>query len=177
MPCRTLSALALAPFVALLTVSHAFAHCFVGPRFLPATLATDDPCVADEISLPTVSWSKTADMPPATEWDVSVDFAKRITEDFGITIGDRWTQIHQPGGFTAAGFANLETTAQYQLLKNSEHELALLLGLIVDWGGTGAINSGLATPFSVLTPTFYFGKGFGDLPDSFGWFRAFAVTG
>jgi hypothetical protein len=29
----------------------------------------------------------------------------------------------------------------------------------------------------VLTPTFYFGKGLGDLPDSAGWLRAFAVTG
>jgi hypothetical protein len=163
-------------FVALSAV-EALAHCFVGARFLPATLATDDPCVADEISLPTVSWSKTADMPPATEWDVSIDFAKRITEDFGITVGNTWSQIHQPGGFTVAGFGNLETTAQYQLLKNSEHELALLLGLIVEWGGTGAVNSGLASPFSTLTPTFYFGKGFGDLPDSFGWLRAFAITG
>ena len=54
---------------------------------------------------------------------------------------------------------------------------ASLLGLIVDWGGTGAINSGLADRWSTLTPTFYFGKGFGDLPDSFGWIRAFAVTG
>ena len=153
-------------FVALSAV-EAMAHCFVGARFLPATLATDDPCVADEMSLPTVSWSKTADMPPATEWDVSVDFAKRITEDFGISIGQTWTQIHQPGGFTAAGFGNLETTAQYQLLKNSEHELALLLGLIVEWGGTGAVNSGLADPWSTLTPTFYFGKGFGDLPEFF----------
>ena len=160
-----------------LSAVEAMAHCFVGARFLPATLATDDPCVADEMSLPTVSWSKTADMPPATEWDVSVDIAKRITEDFGISIGQGWTQIHQPGGFTAAGFGNLETTAQYQLLKNSEHELALLLGLIVEWGGTGAIQSGLADPWSTLTPTFYFGKGFGDLPDSFGWLRAFAVTG
>jgi hypothetical protein len=173
----TLRALALVPFIILLTASHVFAHCFVGGRFLPATLVTDDPCVADEMSLPTVSWSKTADMPPATEWDISAEFSKRITEDFGISIGDTWTQIHQPGGFTAAGFGNLETTAQYQLLKNSEHELALLLGLVVEWGGTGAIQSGLADPWSTLTPTFYFGKGFGDLPDSFEWLRAFAITG
>jgi hypothetical protein len=170
-------AFAIALIFVALSVVEALAHCFVGARFLPATLATDDPCVADEISLPTVSWSKTADMPPATEWDVSIDFAKRITEDFGITVGNTWSQIHQPGGFTVAGFGNLGTTAQYQLLKNSEHELALLLGLIVEWGGTGAIQSGLADPWSTLTPTFYFGKGFGDLPDSFGWLRAFAVTG
>ena len=163
-------------FVALSAV-EAFAHCFVGARFLPATLATDDPCVADELSVPTVMWSKTADMPPATQWDISVDLAKRITEDFGITVGNTWSHIHQPGGFTIAGFNNLDTAFQYQLFKDRAHELALLVGLVVEWGGTGAINSGLATPWSTLTPTFYFGKGFGDLPDSFGWLRAFAVTG
>ena len=54
MSCRTLSALALAPFIALLTVSHAFAHCFVGARFLPATLAIDDPCALFPIEYETV---------------------------------------------------------------------------------------------------------------------------
>jgi hypothetical protein len=53
----------------------------------------------------------------------------------------------------------------------------MLLGLIVDWGGTGASNSGIGTAFSLLTPTFNFGKGFGDLPEQAGWLRAFAVTG
>jgi hypothetical protein len=169
-------AFALALMFVALSAAEAFAHCFVGSRFLPTTLATDDPCVADEISVPTVAWSKTGDMTPATEWDISVDLSKRITEDLGITIGDTWSNIHQPGGFTQAGFHNLETTLQYQLLKDGPRELALLLGLIFDWGGTGAIQSGLAERWSTLTPTFYFGKGFGDLPDSFGWLRAFAVT-
>src|SRR6476646_5026684 len=31
------------------------AHGFAGKRFFPATLATDDPFVADELSLPTLS--------------------------------------------------------------------------------------------------------------------------
>ncbi len=168
---------ALALFFFALSVSNAFAHCFVGARFFPATLATDDPCVADEMSLPTVSWSKTGDVPPAGEFDVSGELSKRITEDFGISIGSTWTQIRQPGSPTLAGFSDLETTLQYQLMKNDEHELAMLLGLIVDWGGTGATNSGIGTPYSLLTPTFYFGKGFGDLPDEAGWLRAFAVTG
>jgi hypothetical protein len=173
--CPRAYALALV-FIAL-SVSDAFAHCFVGARFFPATLVVDDPCVADELSLPTVSWSKTGDTPPATEWDVSAELSKRITEDFGISIGDTWTQIRQPGSPTLAGFSDLETTLQYQLLKNSDHELALLLGLIVDWGGTGATDSGIGTPYSLFTPTFYFGKGMGDLPDQAGWLRAFAVTG
>jgi hypothetical protein len=173
--CARICALAL--FFFTLSGSDAFAHCFVGARFFPATLATDDPCVADEMSLPTVSWSKTGDVPPAVELDVSGELSKRITEDFGISIGDTWTQIRQPGSPALTGFADLETTLQYQLLKNDEHELAMLLGLIVDWGGTGATNSGIGTPYSLLTPTFYFGKGFGDLPDEAGWLRAFAVTG
>src|SRR5215471_21677007 len=101
MPCftRCSHAFALVLLFTLFPLSGAFAHCFVGARFLPATLVTDDPCVADEMSLPTVSWSRTADMPPAREWDVSADFSKRLTEDFGITFSDRWMQIHQPGGF------------------------------------------------------------------------------
>lgn len=170
-------AAALALSFSLLPLSSAFAHCFVGARFFPATLATDDPCVADEMSLPTVSWSRTGDIPPATELDISGEISKRITEDFGISIGDGWTQIRQPGSPTIAGFGNLETAFQYQLLKEPTHETAILLGLVVEWGGTGAVHSGIATPYTVLTPTFYFGKGFGDLPEEAGWLRAFAVTG
>jgi hypothetical protein len=179
MPRHTRASRAVILALALIAVSsvNAAAHCFVGARFLPATLATDDPCVADELSLPTVSWSKTGDVPPANEWDVSGELSKRITENFGISIGETWTQIRQPGGPKLTGFSNLETTLQYQLLKDSPHELALLLGLVVDWGGTGASNSWIATPYSTLTPTFYFGKGLGDLPDDAGWLRAFAVTG
>ena len=53
--------------------SDALAHCFVGGRFFPATLNIDDPCVADELSLPTVSVFKNSDdpsvtWPPVTAW-------------------------------------------------------------------------------------------------------------
>jgi hypothetical protein len=174
---RVSRAFALVLLFVFLPFSNAFAHCFVGPRFFPATLAIDDPCVADEMSLPTVAWSKTGDIPPATEWDVSVEISKRITEDLGISIGEQWSQIRTPGSPTLSGFSDLETTLQYQLLKDSSHELAMLLGLIVDWGGTGATNAGLGTPYSLLTPTYYFGQGFGQLPDTIGWARPFAVTG
>jgi hypothetical protein len=168
---------ALANSIVLVSSSDALAHCFVGARFFPATLATDDPCVADEMSLPTVSWSKTADMPPASEWDISGELSKRITENFGVSIGETWTQIRQPNGLVTAGFQDLETTFQYQLLKDSSHELALMAGVVVDWGNTGANNSGLGTSYSTLTPTFYIGKGFGELPESVSWARPFAVTG
>jgi hypothetical protein len=174
---RCSRALALGCLFASLFFSNASAHCFVGARFFPATLATDDPCVADEMSLPTVAWSRTGDIPPATQWAISGDLAKRITEDFGFSIGEGWTQIGHPGGPTMAGFVDLQTRLQYQLVKDSSHELAMLLGLIVDWGGTGATNAGIGTSFSVLTPAYFFGLGFGVLPDTIGWARPIAVTG
>ncbi len=173
---HTLS-VALAISIALAFTSDALAHCFVGARFFPATLATDDPCVADEVSLPTVSWSRTADMPPATEWDISGEISKRITENFGVSIGQNWTQIRQADGTLTTGFQNFETAFQYQVLKDRSHEFALLAGLVVDWGRTGSTGSGLATTYSQVTPTVYFGKGFGDLPDSVSWMRPLAVTG
>jgi hypothetical protein len=55
-------------------------------------------------------------------------------------------QIRHPGSPTLAGFADPETTFQYQLLKDGPHETAMLLGLIVDWGGTGATSSGMGPP-------------------------------
>src|ERR1700692_5135719 len=156
---RCSRAVALALLFAALPFTQAFAHCFVGAPFLPSTLATDDPCVADEMWLPTISWSRTADMPPATEWDVGADISKRITQDFGVSLSETWVHIRGPGGPTMAGFDNLQTAAQYQLLKDGSHELAVLLGLVVDWGSTGAINSGIATPDSALTPPPHFLRG------------------
>jgi hypothetical protein len=50
------------------------------------------------------------------------------------------------------------------------------VGLSIEWGGTGAKDVG-ADPFNTYTPTLYFGKGFGDLPDTLSWIRPVAVTG
>ena len=172
-----LHTLALAGLVAAVSTTESLAHCFVGARFLPSTLAIDDPCVADEMSMPTVGWSKTGDIPSAAQWDVSAEISKRITENFGVSVGQGWTSLRQADGTLTQGFENFETSFQYQIAKDREHELAILAGLVVDWGRTGSTGSGLASDYSLVTPTFYVGKGFGDLPDSFSWFRAFAVTG
>jgi hypothetical protein len=171
-------ALALAT-LACLPLSDAFAHCIVGSRFFPAMLATDDPCVADEMSLPTVQYNSAN--PSGREHDVGADFAKRITENFGVTVSTTWTRVSPPAdsatlGDVAYGFQNLVTTAQFQILKDPRRELALLAGVIFNWGNSGAAGVG-AAPWSSITPTGYFGKGFGDLPDSAGFLRAFAVTG
>ena len=166
----------VAALAGLLPLSAAQAHCFVGIRFLPATLNIDDPCVADELSLPTVSRSKTGDVPSATELHISGDISKRLTENLGITIGTDWTRLDTPRSPRTRGFENLGTTVQYQLVKDATHELAMSAGISVDWGGTGA--KALDTDsFSTIAPSLQFGKGMGDLPDTMGWARPLALTG
>jgi hypothetical protein len=172
-----LRAVILALFVSFfMPFANAIAHCLVGNRFFPATLVVDDPCVADEMSLPTIAVFNNGDNPSAKELDISGEFSKRITEDFGVSVGSTWTRLRPPGGPTVSGFQNFETTFQYQLLKDAPHELALLAGLSVEWGGSGSFGVG-ADRFTTYTPTFYFGKGFGDLPDTVRWLRPFALTG
>jgi hypothetical protein len=46
-------------------------HEIVGNRMFPATLAIDDPGVADELALPTLSAFKTGDVPSVKELDIS----------------------------------------------------------------------------------------------------------
>jgi hypothetical protein len=155
------------------------AHEIVGNRFFPATLGIDDPGVNDELSLPTVATFKTGDVPPIKQTDLSGEFSKRITEDFAIALGSTHTWLSPPAGPTgdgAHGFQNLETMFKYRLYKNPEHEFVVSVGLGVEWGRTGSVDVGAET-FNHYTPTLFFGKGFGDLPDTVGWLRPFAITG
>ncbi len=152
------------------------AHGIAGNRFFPATIATDDPAVADELSLPTVSVFKTGDSPAGVETDVAGEYSKRLTSRLGVSVAESWTHVSTPGAPTVSGFQNLETTLKYQALTSAEHEAIVSFGLSAEWGGTGAARVG-AEGVTRLSPTIYFGKGAGDLPDRLAWARPFAVTG
>lgn len=162
--------------LALLPAAEAEAHGFAGDRFFPATLLTDDPFVADEGSLPTVTRAPTG-ADGSQETDIGTELDKRITPDLGITIGDQWKYIQPKGEKPAYGFDALETGVQYQLFINAPHEAMALAGLDVSWGHTGRVQAVGAPDFTTLSPTFDFGKGFGDLPDSLSLLKPFALTG
>jgi hypothetical protein len=169
--------LALATALTILPTAGALAHGFAGSRFFPATITIDDPFVADELSLPTVSNVKTGTDPSVVETAISGELSKRITSDFGFSIGYAWNHLDQAGPpHNPNGFQNLEITPRYQFLLNAPHEAVASVGVITELGGTGARQVG-AVPFATYTPTLYFGKGAGDLPESLNWARPFAVTG
>ena len=152
------------------------AHCIVGNRFFPATVIVDDPCVADELSLPTIAGFKNGDEPSAQELDIGGEYSKTITPNFGVSFAEDWIHLDIPHGGTASGFDNLGTSFKYQIAKAPSAEFAMSVSLDVDWGGTGAREVG-AESFSTLTPTAFFGQGFGFLPESMKLLRPFAITG
>jgi hypothetical protein len=167
---------ALAAALTVLPAGGLLAHGVAGQRFFPATILTDDPFVADELSIPQVNVN-----PPgpdgSREIDIQIDLSKRITPDTGVTISNQWTRLKPAGLPAVTGFGPLETGAQYQLFVNGPHEALGLIGLNVTWAHTGRVQALEAPDFTTLSPTFNFGKGLGDLPRSLPYLRPFAITG
>ena len=151
------------------------AHCEVGNRIFTATITFDDPCVQDELALPTIAAFKNGDNPSAEELAISGDYSKTITENLGVSVGERWIHLKAPGARGQEGFANLGTGFKYQFISDAEGELAMSAALDILWGGTGSHAVG-AEPFTTLTPTWLAAKGFGFLPESMKFLRPFGVT-
>jgi hypothetical protein len=169
----------LAATIALAAVHEAAAHGFAGKRFFPATLVTDDPFVADELSLPTISFSKQSamgDTPGVRETDFSIDVSKRMTENLGIAFGATYKQLRPDEGDTQRGFDNLAASIKYKFYQNDASETLLSAGVDWDIGGSGSKRVG-SESFSTITPTLFFGKGFGDLPTDMKYLRPLALTG
>src|SRR5215831_10180608 len=116
----------------LFALSEAHGHGFAGKRFFPATPTTEDPFVADELSLPTITrqrFGASGDEPGSRETDFSVDMSKRITEKLGIGFGATYKQIEPDGGERQRGFDNFAASIKYQLLTDADHEAIVSAGL------------------------------------------------
>jgi hypothetical protein len=156
--------------------NRANAHGFAGDRFFPATISTDDPFVADELSLPTFQAIRQPGAPPTKTFDVSADIALKLTPNFGVEVADGYMLQKSTGSRLQTGFDNVEVGGKYQLLTSAEHEMIVSVGLNAEIGGTGRASIG-ADRFSTITPGLFFGKGLGDLPDSVWALRPLALTG
>jgi hypothetical protein len=158
-----------------LGAATAHAHGFVGDRFFPPTIATDDPFATDELLLPSISYSKDASSPPVGTTDVGFEFDKEIFPKFALGISGDWLNQKPDGMPTTSGFNDFTLSAKYQLWQNDAHEAIFSVGAEWEMGGTGSKQVG-ADSASTFTPTIYFGKGFGDLPDALSYAKPFAVT-
>ncbi len=170
----------LALVLASLASEAAWAHGLAGQRFFPATLATDDPFVADELSLPTIVHIKMpgrGDTPPTRGTDLAAELSKRLTPELGLSLGGTFKLLEPDPGKSVTGFDNLEVSLKYTVFKSDAHEMIVSAGVSWDVGGTGSKRKVDAERFDTLTPSLFVGKGFGDLPDGAAWLKPLAVTG
>jgi hypothetical protein len=150
------------------------AHGYAGERFFPPTITTDDPFAADELALPTITAIKNAD--GARELDFGFELDKLILPNLAIGISDTHTLLYPHGERRTNGWENLELNLKYNAYINEPHEFIASVGLHTEIGGTGSRSIGRDSR-STFEPIFFFGKGFGDLPDSLSMLKPLAVTG
>ena len=172
---RIPAAAALAALYALSPL-HADAHGFAGDRFFPATLLTDDPFVADEISAPTLTLDPKA-IDGSQTFGLDFDISKRLTPDVGIQLSQGWQHLKAPGMPGVMGLTGFSTELDWQFFTNAPHETTAMVGLHSSWAHTGRVQALGADDFTTLSPLLDFGKGFGDLPENMPWLRPIAVTG
>ena len=174
---------ALCPFVFTLLFFlsmpvDSWAHGYAGKRFFPTTISIEDPFVSDELSF-IFNYLKEpgeGDEPAVDAFELPIEYTKTITPHFGISIGDDFRRVDPVGEGSEYGFGNLEVGAKYQFFTSAPHEALFSVGVGAEIGGTG--NSSVeAEPFSTISPAFFFGKGFGDVPESLKYLRPLAVTG
>jgi len=177
---KAVAALVAAVALTILTIKLQ-AHGFEGDRFFPPTIQTDDPFATDELSVGYQSFNDPAGSdgtPKTREIDVSSEFDKEIFPKFALGVSGTYVNLepaaHQ--GPAQDGFDNIEISAKYQLWEDAPHEWILSLGCLADLGDTGSKGLGVDS-FTTYTPTVYFGKGFGDLPDGLKYLKPFALTG
>ncbi len=159
---------------AILVPVSAWAHGFAGQRFFPTTFQVDDPFISDEFSI-LVNRAKQPGEEPNKLTEVDIDYSKRIIPNFGLEFHEAHIHLGSNGDGSANGWDNLGVGAKWQFLTNEPHELIMSVGTDIDIGGTGAHR--VADSFSTISPGFFFGKGFGDLPYSVNFLRPFAITG
>lgn len=170
-PIARLAATALCASSALLAVSHAHAHAIAGDRVFPATMAVDDPGVGDEADFTFGHQRVAGDDGDQSVNSFNVEYDKLILPNLALSLGGSYVMQNNPA---AHGFDNFGVGLKYQLYVNAAHEFMTSVGVDVDLGGTGSRMIG--DNFSTISPTFYAGKGMGDLPDALAYLRPIAVT-
>ncbi len=170
----------LAPILLIIfttTPSTSNAHGVAGQRFFPTTFAVDDPFISDELSV-LYNWIKMNNVTGEGRVQTSsldIAYSKRISPKFGIEIDEQYQRLHTEGDGTVSGFGNLEINLKYQFYTSAEHEAIMSIGVSDEIENTG--NHSVSDQFSTVSPTFYFGKGFGDLVGPSSLLRPLAVTG
>jgi hypothetical protein len=151
----------------------AHAHGVIGQRFIPTTLAVEDPFASDEMNL--LSFNRGSKTKEGRESGLGFEISKRLHPDFAVAVGWEYIFVDPSDGPKIAGGGNPDINFKYTLLRSPQHEGILSIGLSVEPGGGGAKK--VAEKVTTISPAIYFGKGLGDLPDGLNYLKPLAITG
>ena len=161
------------PFTALaLTlcgVMPAGAHAVAGQRLFPSTLTFDDPGIGAE--LPLVFSRIRAD--GAVQDNLGIALTKPITRNFSLIAGTDYLSVTSSGMPALHGWGNLELGGVWQVYRDAASESIGSFSISRSFAHTG--SRAVRDDFSMWSPGFDFGKGFGQA--SANWLRPFALTG
>ncbi len=150
----------------------------VGQRLFADQLVVSEPFVEDELALPSILHLhrvRAAGDPVNGLTNVQGELKKRITSAIELSLAGGFTLLDRGEAGTITGFDNLEIGLKYEVLRNELHEAVASMEVQWEVGGTGRAAIGAASS-DTISPAILVGKGLGDLPERFGWFRPFALA-
>ncbi|HEX7349284.1 MAG TPA: hypothetical protein VF264_06540 [Rhodanobacteraceae bacterium] len=155
--------------IAVFNTVPADAHAIAGQRLFPSTLSFDDPGIGAE--LPWVFSHLRADgvEENALDWSVT----KPVTPNFSLTAATSYLGTTGAGMPPLHGWSNFEVGAVWQVYRNAASESIGSFSINRSFAHTGSQN--VRDHFSVWSPEFDFGQGFGGAGAD--WLRPFAITG
>jgi hypothetical protein len=158
----------------LLTVGRAEAHGIAGNRFFVGTVTFDDPAVNDELSSTFSALRRNAPGGTAVERQLTTETSRLLTPNLAIGAETSWIDRGGRNPSGATGFDGVRLNLKGLLYRDDPREMLLSAGLT--WGLPGVGRRQLDA-HGTIEPGLFFGKGFGDLPDSLAALRPFAITG
>src|SRR5262245_4285055 len=150
------------------------AHGIAGNRFFPGTLSFDDPAVADESILPLFTSSKQPDEGGyVVDNRFSWSLFRLLTPTLGVGVDSGW--VHRNwGSAQRSGFGHESLDQRNSLPQRSARDVG---GRRVELGHRPLRRPRGRRQWTRCDAPRFFGKGFGDLPDSLAWLRPFGITG
>ena len=152
--------------------NFSFAHGLVGKRLFVEPIATEDANIFSEYDVVVPSYIIGDE---GKELALGSSLTLRLTENLGLEIAGEWVSINPDLGEKETGFQNPELTLKYVAYTSPVHESIATVALSVE-PPLGKEEIGADDFYAFGTGLFY-GKGFGDLPESLIYLRPLMIQG
>lgn len=149
-----------------------WAHGVVGKRLFVEPIATEDANVFSEYDVIVPSYVRGDE---GEELELGTSLTLRLTENLGLEIEGEWVSLDPDEGSSETGIANPEAVFKYVAFSSPAHEWITTVALEVEFP-YGSEEVG-AEEFWGFGTGFFYGKGFGDLPEGLLYLRPLMLQG